>query len=166
MERLVLKEGIRSRIAEAVEIAVKFSNGYVQVYCNNEPMFFSTKHACPECGYSLASLEPRIFSFNSPLGACPDCNGLGKKLTVSPELVIEEDKSLEKGCIIPYRNQDKENLTNAMLEQTCSFYHIDMKKPFKDLTEEQKRLFYMAQRISLISNCALQVEEYMIKKNF
>ena len=140
VERLVLKEGIRSRIAEAVEIAVKFSNGYVQVYCNNEPMFFSTKHACPECGYSLASLEPRIFSFNSPLGACPDCNGLGKKLTVSPELVIEEDKSLEKGCIIPYRNQDKENLTNAMLEQTCSFYHIDMKKPFKDLTEEQKKV--------------------------
>lgn len=140
VERLVLKEGIRSRIAEAVELSVKFSNGYVQVYCNDEPTFFSTKHACPECGYSLATLEPRIFSFNNPLGACPDCNGLGKKLTVSPDLVIEEEKSLEKGCIVPYRNQDKENLNNAMLEQTCKYYHIDMKKPFKDLTSEQKKV--------------------------
>ncbi|MCM1131290.1 MAG: excinuclease ABC subunit UvrA [Roseburia sp.] len=140
VERLILKEGVRSRIAEAVELAVKYSKGYVQVYSNNEPTFYSTVHACPECGYSLATLEPRIFSFNNPLGACPDCNGLGKKLTVSPDLVIDEDKSLEKGCIVPYRNQDKENLNNAMLEQTCSYYNIDMKKPFKDLTEEQKKV--------------------------
>ncbi|MDE6584559.1 MAG: excinuclease ABC subunit UvrA [Anaeroplasmataceae bacterium] len=140
VERLVLKEGVRSRIAEAVELAVKYSRGYVQVYCNDDVTFYSTVHACPECGYSLATLEPRLFSFNSPLGACPDCNGLGKKLTVSPDLVIDEDKSLEKGCIVPYRNQDKENLNNAMLEQTCSFYGIDMKKPFKDLTSEQKKV--------------------------
>ncbi|MDE6660577.1 MAG: excinuclease ABC subunit UvrA [Anaeroplasmataceae bacterium] len=140
VERLILKEGVRSRIAEAVELAVKYSKGYVQVYSNNEPTFYSTVHACPECGYSLATLEPRIFSFNNPLGACPDCNGLGKKLTVSADLVIDGDKSLEKGCIVPYRNQDKENLNNAMLEQTCSYYNIDMKKPFKDLTEEQKKV--------------------------
>lgn len=140
VERLILKEGVRSRIAEAVELAVKYSKGYVQVYSNNEPIFYSTVHACPECGYSLATLEPRIFSFNNPLGACPDCNGLGKKLTVSPDLVIDDDKSLEKGCIVPYRNQDKENLSNAMLEQTCSYYNIDMKKPFKDLTDEQKKV--------------------------
>ena len=127
-------------MAEAVELAVKFSKGYVQVYCDDNPTFYSTVHACPECGYSLASLEPRIFSFNSPLGACPDCNGLGKKLTVSADLVIDEDKSLNNGCIIPYKNQDKENLNNLMLEQTCKFYSIDMKKPFKDLTEEQKKV--------------------------
>lgn len=139
IERLIIKEGVRSRVAEAVELAVKFSNGYVQVYHNDVPTFYSTIHACPECGYSLASLEPRVFSFNNPLGACPDCNGLGKKLTVSPDLVIDEDKSLEKGCIVPYRNQDKDNLNNAELEQTCAYYKIDMKKPFKDLTDEQKR---------------------------
>ena len=118
VERLILKEESRSRVAEAVELAVKFSKGYVQVYCDDNPTFYSTVHACPECGYSLASLEPRIFSFNSPLGACPDCNGLGKKLTVSADLVIDEDKSLNNGCIIPYKNQDKENLNNLMLEQT------------------------------------------------
>ena len=139
VERLIIKEGVRSRIAEAVELAVKYSNGYVQVYCNDVPTFYSTVHACPECGYSLASLEPRVFSFNNPLGACPSCNGLGKKLTVSPDLVVDDTKSLEKGCIIPYRNQDKENLNNAELEQTCAYYKIDMKKPFKDLTDEQKK---------------------------
>ncbi len=140
VERMVLKEGVRSRVAEAVELATKFSNGYVEVICDNESHFYSTVHACPHCGYSLASLEPRLFSFNSPLGACPDCNGLGKKLTVSPDLVIDEDKSIEKGCILPYRNQDKENLNNLMLEQTCAFYHIDMNVPFKDLKDEQKRV--------------------------
>ncbi len=139
VERLVLKEGVRSRIAEAVELAVKFSKGYVEVLCDDKTTFFSTVHACPECGYSLASLEPRLFSFNNPLGACPDCNGLGKKLTVSKDLVIDDTKSLSGGCIIPYRNQEKENLTNLTIEQTCQFYGIDMKVPFKDLSEEHKR---------------------------
>ncbi len=139
VERLILKEGVRSRVAEAVELAVKFSKGYVEVIHDSQTYFYSTVHACPECGYSLATLEPRLFSFNNPLGACPDCNGLGKKLTVSPDLIIDEDKSLEKGCIVPYKNQEKENLNNLMLEQTCKFYGIDMKKPFKDLPEEHKR---------------------------
>ncbi len=139
VERLVLKEGVRSRVAEAVELATKYSKGYVQVICNEKAFFYSTIHACPHCGYSLASLEPRLFSFNNPLGACPDCNGLGKKLTVSPDLIIEEEKSLANGCIVPYRNQDKDNLNNSMLEQTCAFYHIDMNVPFKDLTESQKK---------------------------
>lgn len=139
VERLVLKEGFRSRVAEAVELAVKFSKGYVEVVCDEKTTFYSTVHACPECGYSLASLEPRLFSFNSPLGACPDCNGLGKKLTVSKDLVIEETKSLNNGCIIPYRNQEKDNLTNLTIEQTCQFYKINMNTPFKDLPEEHKR---------------------------
>ena len=139
VERLVLKEGVRSRVAEAVELAVKFSKGYVEVVCDEKTTFYSTVHACPECGYSLASLEPRLFSFNSPLGACPDCNGLGKKLTVSKDLVIEETKSLNNGCIIPYRNQEKDNLTNLTIEQTCQFYIINMNTPFKDLPEEHKR---------------------------
>lgn len=139
VERLIIKEGVRSRVAEAVELATKFSNGYVQVVCGSEATFYSTVHACVECGYSLATLEPRLFSFNNPLGACPDCNGLGKKLTVSPDLVIDEEKSINKGCIIPYKNQEKENLNNLVLEQTCDFYKIDRNKPFKDLSSEEKK---------------------------
>ena len=140
IERLVMKEGVRSRIAEAVELAVKFSNGYCQVIRDGQEEFYSTVHACPHCGYSLATLEPRIFSFNNPLGACPDCNGLGKKLSVSPNLIVDEEKSLANGCILPYKNQEKENLNNLMLEQTCKHFGIDMKIPFKKLPEEQKNI--------------------------
>ncbi|MBQ3253094.1 MAG: excinuclease ABC subunit UvrA [Acholeplasmatales bacterium] len=140
LERLIMKEGVRSRIFDAVDMAVKESNGYCVLYCDGNEEFYSTIHACPECGYSLANLEPRLFSFNSPLGACPDCNGLGKKLTVSPNLVIDEEKTLNTNAIIPYKNQEKENLNNAMLNQTCKHYNIDMDKPFKDLPLEHKRI--------------------------
>lgn len=140
LERLVMKDGVRSRIFEAVEMATAESGGYCVVYCNDKEYFFSTLHACPHCGYSLANLEPRLFSFNSPLGACPDCNGLGKKLTVSADLVIDSEKSLNNNAIIPYKNQDKENLNRAMLTQTCAHYDIDMDKPFKDLTDKQKKV--------------------------
>ncbi|MGM9969742.1 MAG: excinuclease ABC subunit UvrA [Anaeroplasma sp.] len=140
LERLIMKPGIRSRIFDAVEMSVKESDGYCVLYCDEKEEFYSTVHACPECGYSLANLEPRLFSFNSPLGACPDCNGLGKKLTVSPNLVIDEGKSINNGAIIPYKNQEKDNLNNAMLKQTCDYYNIDMDIPFKNLTEKQKSI--------------------------
>lgn len=140
IERLVMKEGVRSRVFEAVEASARASGGYCVVYLNDKEEFYSTLHACPHCGYSLANLEPRLFSFNSPLGACPDCNGLGKKLSVSTELVVDENKSLNNNAIIPYKNQEKENLNNLMLIQTCKHYKIDMDKPFKELTAEQKKI--------------------------
>ena len=150
LERLVMRPGVRQRIFEAVDMAVRESDGYCVLYCNDKEEFYSTIHACPECGYSLANLEPRLFSFNSPLGACPDCNGLGKKLSVSENLVIDENKSINNGAIIPYKNQEKENLNNAMLEQTCSYYGIDMDVPFKELPKEKKRiiLYGSPERIS------------------
>ena len=138
VERLIIRADSRSRIAEAVELEVKFSRGYVKVLYNEQELFYSTVHACPECGYSLANLEPRLFTFNSPLGACPDCNGLGKKLTVSPNLVIDYDKSIDEDCIIPYKNQDEGNLNRSMLDQTCKYYGIDKTKPFKDLPKEHQ----------------------------
>lgn len=140
LERLVMKDGIRSRVFEAVETSANASGGYCVVYCDGKEEFFSTLHACPHCGYSLANLEPRLFSFNNPLGACPECNGLGKKLTVSPELVVDENKSLNNNAILPYKNQEKENLNNIMLQQTCAHYKINMDTPFKDLTDEQKKI--------------------------
>ncbi len=138
VDRLVMKEGLRSRISEAVNLACKFSDGYVKVLYDEDELFFSENHACKYCGYSIPKLEPRLFSFNSPLGACPECNGLGVKLEVSEGLVIDEDKSINDGAIIPYKNQEKENLTNLQLEQVCSFYKIDMNKPFKDLKRSER----------------------------
>ncbi|MCR5112851.1 MAG: excinuclease ABC subunit UvrA [Acholeplasmatales bacterium] len=146
LERLVKKEGVRSRIFDAVELAVHESNGYCVLYCNDKEEFYSTVFACPECGYSLATLEPRLFSFNSPLGACPDCNGLGKKLSVSPDLIIDADRSINNNAILPYKNQDENNLNNAILDQTCKYFKIDQDKPFKDLPDEKKKIILYGSR--------------------
>ncbi len=140
IERLVLKEDSRRRIFDAVELSVKESNGYCILYMDGKEEFYSTVYACPECGYSLATLEPRLFSFNSPLGACPDCNGLGKKLSISPELIIDGEKSINNNAIIPYKNHDENNLEGAVLEQTCKHYKINMDKPFNELPKEQKKI--------------------------
>ena len=140
IERLILKEDSRSRVFEAVELAVKESNGYCVLYVDDKEEFYSTVFACPECGYSLANLEPRLFSFNSPLGACPDCNGLGKKLSISPSLIIDYDKSINNDAIIPYKNHDDNNLDSARLKQTCDHFKIDMDVPFSELPDEKKRI--------------------------
>lgn len=140
LERVKMKEDIRPRIFEAVEMAVKEADGYCVVYADDKEEFYSTVYACPYCGYSLASLEPRIFSFNSPLGACSYCNGLGKNLIISPDLIIDYDKSINKGAILPYKNQEKDNLNNAILEQTCKYFDIDMDIPFKDLDEKKQNI--------------------------
>lgn len=141
VERLVIKDGIRSRVSEALELALKFSGGYAKVLVNNaEELFFSEHYACKFCGYSIPKLEPRLFSFNSPLGACPECNGLGVKLEVSENLVIDEEKSINNGAIIPNRNNQTDNLNNLMLQQVCAHYKIDMDKPFKELTAEERKI--------------------------
>ena len=138
LERLIMKEGVRSRIFDAVNTAVNESDGYCVIYNGEDEEFYSTIHACPYCGFSLSVLEPRLFSFNSPLGACPSCNGLGKKLTVSEELIIDYEKSLNGNCILPYKNQEKDNLNKGELNAVCKFYGIDMDKPFKDLPKKHK----------------------------
>lgn len=138
IDRLVIKEGVRSRLFEAIELACKKADGKVLVLCNDEEHLYSEKYACKYCDYSIPELEPRLFSFNSPLGACSECNGLGVKLEVVEELVVDEDKSLNNGALLPYKNNDKDNLNNAMLEQLCAHYNIDMDVCFKDLTRHQK----------------------------
>ena len=138
VERLKLKEDSRQRIFAAVETAIAESAGYVVCYVDDKEEFYSTVYACPYCGYSLPTLEPRLFSFNSPLGACPDCNGLGKKLSVSKELIIDLDKSINNGAIIPYKNQEEGNLSGEELRQTCKFYNIDMNLPFNKLPKEKQ----------------------------
>ena len=138
LERLIMKDGIRSRIFDAVNSAINESDGYCVIYNNENEEFYSTVHACPHCGYSLATLEPRLFSFNSPLGACPQCNGLGKKLTISKDLLIDYDKSLNDNCILPYKNQERDNLNQGILKSVCKYYNIDMDKPFKDLPKKHQ----------------------------
>ena len=143
IDRIILKEDSRSRVTEAIELACKKANGKCRIVIGDEEVFyFSEKYACKYCDYTMSELEPRIFSFNSPLGACEECHGLGVKLEVSEDLIIEEDKSLNNGAIVPYKNVEESNLSFEEIRQVCDFYSIDMDKPFKELTNLQKDVIF------------------------
>ena len=139
VDRIILKEDSRSRLTEAIELACKMADGKCKIVVDGKEVFyFSEKYACKYCNYTMSELEPRLFSFNSPLGACPECNGLGAKLEVSENLIIEEQKSLNGGAILPYKNVEETNLYVEEIRQVCKHYKIDMDKPFSELTDEEK----------------------------
>ncbi|MFK3587904.1 excinuclease ABC subunit UvrA [Lactobacillus sp. 23-2] len=139
VDRLVVKDGIRSRLFDSIEAALRLSDGYMDVdVIGKEKLSFSEYYACPLCGFTVGEMEPRLFSFNAPFGACPACDGLGMKLTVDPDLVIpDQDKTLAEGAIAPWA---KSKYYMGMLEQTCQALKIPMDKPFKKLTKRQKDL--------------------------
>ena len=143
IDRLVLKEESRSRLFEAIETATKLSNGKVIVQIlgdNAEELLFSEHFACPHCNFSLSELEPRIFSFNAPYGACPDCKGLGVKLQIDKDLLIPDDTlSIADGCIKTLTD-DPEGLDYKKLECMCKHYKISMTKPWKSLTKRHQDL--------------------------
>jgi len=143
IDRLVLKEDSRSRLFEALESATKLSNGkaLVQVLGENaKEIVFSEQFACPHCEFSLPELEPRLFSFNAPYGACPDCKGLGVKLQIDRDLLIPDDTlSIAEGCIKTLTD-DPEGLDYKKLECMCKHYKISMTKPWKSLTKRHQEL--------------------------
>ena len=143
IDRLVLKEESRSRLFEAIETSTKLSNGKVIVQIlgdNAEELLFSEHFACPHCNFSLSELEPRIFSFNAPYGACPDCKGLGVKLQIDKDLLIPDDTlSIAEGCIKTLTD-DPEGLDYKKLECMCKHYKISMTKPWKSLTQRHQEL--------------------------
>ena len=139
IDRIVIKDNIRTRLFESIELATNKSGGKVVVdVVGDKEILFSTKYACPECDYSLPELEPRVFSFNSPYGACPECKGLGTKLKMDPDLVVpNKDKSLNENCIQTL-SDDKESIDYRKLEIVCKHYRIDMNKPFNKLSKEKQ----------------------------
>lgn len=138
IDRLIVKEGIRSRLYDALELAAKLAQGKTKVLIDNDQMVsFSQNYACSDSNFTIPELEPRLFSFNTPIGACPYCNGLGLKLEVSEDLVIDPTKSLLDGGIIPYKNNDIDNLNNAMLEELCKYYDIDIAQPISEIPREK-----------------------------
>lgn len=139
VDRLIVKENIRSRLFDSVEAALRLADGYMDVdVIKGERINFSEYYACPICGFTVGEMEPRLFSFNAPFGACPDCDGLGMKLSVDEELVIpDKDKSLGEGALVPWANS---KYYTAMLEQACTALKIPLDKPYKKLTKRQKDL--------------------------
>ncbi len=139
IDRLVLKEDIRARLTEAIETAVKLSKGKVLVdIIGDKEILFSEQFACPYCDFSLPELEPRMFSFNSPYGACPDCKGLGFKLEIDENLVIpNKNLSINEGAITTFNSSDASSIYYQRLKTCCKKYNIDMDRKIKDLTRDQ-----------------------------
>ena len=138
VDRLIIKDGIRSRLFDDLEVATKLSKGKVYIsVVGGEELIYSENYACPHCDYSLSELEPRIFSFNAPFGACPDCKGLGFKDKMDGNLVLDKTKSLNDGAILPFKNMDEANINIQKLEILCNHYGIDMNKPVSKLTKEE-----------------------------
>ncbi|MES5936394.1 excinuclease ABC subunit UvrA [Mammaliicoccus lentus] len=141
IDRLVVKDGIEARLADSLETALELAAGTaIADVIDGDEIKFSEHHACPICGFSVDHLEPRMFSFNSPFGACPSCDGLGSKLTVDIDLVVpDKTLSLKDGAILPWQPISS-NYYPTLLEQTCEHFKIDMDKPFKDLTKKEKNI--------------------------
>lgn len=141
IDRLVVKEGIRSRLFDSFEAALRLSEGYAVVdVIGEKELLFSEHYSCPYCGFTVGELEPRLFSFNAPFGACPDCDGLGMKLEVDLDLVIPDPtKTLNEGVLVPW-NPISSQYYPQMLEQACRSFSIDMDTPFQELPKEEQDL--------------------------
>ena len=143
IDRIALKEESRSRLFEAIEQATKLSGGKVVIQIlgdEKKELVFSEQFACPHCEFSLPELEPRIFSFNAPYGACPDCKGLGMKLQIDQDLLLpDQSKSINEGAIKTLTD-DPEAIEFMELECLCNHYKIDMNKPWSKLSKKHQDL--------------------------
>ncbi|HEP1729171.1 TPA: excinuclease ABC subunit UvrA [Streptococcus pyogenes] len=141
IDRLVNKDGIRSRLFDSVEAALRLGDGYLMIdTMDGNELLFSEHYSCPVCGFTVPELEPRLFSFNAPFGSCPTCDGLGIKLEVDLDLVVPDpSKSLKEGTLAPW-NPISSNYYPTMLEQAMASFGVDMDTPFEALTEEERDL--------------------------
>ena len=147
IDRIVLKDDIRKRLADSVETALNCANGLITVVKridvgeghSEEEVMFSQKNACPDCGISIPELQPRLFSFNNPFGACPECTGLGEKMEFDVDLMIpDKSKSYNEHGILPYNPTSAWNTTRfkALAEE----YKFSLDTPFEDLTKKQQEV--------------------------
>lgn len=138
VDRLVIKEGIDKRLSDSIETAVKLADGLIMVECENEATTYSTKYACPDCNINIEELEPRLFSFNNPFGACPECSGLGYRETFDVNKVVKDwNKSLKEGALtINGWNMDTGKMSEMMFRALSKRYGFSLDTPVKDLPPE------------------------------
>lgn len=158
VDRIVLKPENRSRIFDAVELAADWSNGFILVSINDNEKLYSEHYACPKCGFTVPKLEPRLFSFNSPLGACPACNGLGISQEVDIDLLVpDKNLSIDDGAIVYFKNTvNTKNIEWQDFKYLLDYYHIPTNIPFKDYNEDQ---------IDIIMNGSKDIVSYSLKSS-
>ncbi len=135
VDRLVIKEGVLKRLTDSLETALKLADGLVVVDCEGKEELFSSNYACPDCGISIEEIEPRIFSFNTPWGACPECSGLGFKQVIDADLICpDKSKTLREGAIkISGWNLESSSMTQMYLNSLSKAYGFSLDVPVKDL---------------------------------
>lgn len=139
VDRVIKREDYRSRLHDSLETALKLADGNAIVIANDEELLFSSKFACPICGFSVPNLEPRLFSFNAPLGACDVCNGLGVTMEVDLDILIPDySLSINEGGIRYYKNIiGKDNIEWQNFKNLCDYYDIDLDKPLNKFTKKE-----------------------------
>ena len=142
VDRVIVRKDQRGRIAEAIELACDWSKGYCVFLIEKEERLFSQHHSCPECGFSVPKLEPRLFSFNAPLGCCPDCKGVGIKRECNMDYMIpNKDLSINQGGIRWFKNTiGTKNIEWQEFAYLCKQYNIDLDKPLKDFSEKEMQV--------------------------
>ncbi len=142
VDRIIVKDGIRSRVADDVAIALDEGHGEIIILSSEGERLISSNHTCPECGFSVPKLEPRLFSFNAPMGSCPACKGLGINRAVAEDLLIPDpSKTINEGCIRYYKNLV--GSSNIEWQDFCILldtYKIPYDVPWKDLTDKQRHI--------------------------
>ena len=142
VDRLVMKADLRQRLTQSIETATSLAEGLVVIdVVDGESLTFSENLACPDHGVSLAELEPRVFSFNSPHGACPRCTGLGAQLEIDPDLLVPDTSlSIEEGALVPW-TIGSQNFYDSVIEAIAERYEIPLDVPWRELTTEQQDRF-------------------------
>ncbi|NLP21788.1 MAG: excinuclease ABC subunit UvrA [Erysipelotrichaceae bacterium] len=139
VDRIIKNDDSRSRLHDSLEIALELGKGNAIVFANGEDILFSSNFACPICGFSVPNLEPRLFSFNAPIGACENCKGIGVTMEVDIDILIEDwEKSINQGGIRYYKNiVGKDNIEWQNFKTLCDYYDIDLDKPLKEFTKKE-----------------------------
>lgn len=143
IDRLAVRDGIEARLSDSLQVALDKSGGNVTInVIDGEDLHFSEHFSCPECGFTISELEPRLFSFNAPYGACPTCDGLGMKMSVDETLVVPDPNlTLEEGAIVTWQPISS-TYYMQLLNQAAAHFKIDMKVPFKDLSKKDKEIIF------------------------
>lgn len=161
VDRIVVKESAKSRIADSTQIALKKADGIMILDNEGEETIFSEKLSCPKCNLSFEELAPRIFSFNSPYGACERCSGLGADNVIDPNLVIpDRKKSLADGAIYPWAKTTNQYYTD-LINSVCSHYGINPHTPFEDLSEQEQNIILYGSQNDLIK---VKVKDFMTRR--
>jgi len=162
IDRVIMKEGIRSRIADSIEMAVKLSNGVVAIdVVDGERFIFNRNFACNNCGYTFPEITPRMFSFNSPYGACETCDGIGVMKFFDPKLVVRnDDLTFRKGAIHPWVNRNGTIKYFEELSKIASYFGVSVDTPFKKLPKEMKDFIFLGKSATNDTRLLMKVPHF------